>query len=283
MATFSAMHTEVDVLDAAVEPVEFLFHEWHRRLSRFDDASELSALNRSGGDWFTASCLLREVLERALYWARETDGLFDPTILPALVAAGYDRSFELVAGAIHLTTQPSVQPAGAWQNVEVYGDTIRLPHGVQLDLGGVAKGMAVDRAIAGFARGCVNAGGDLRTVGGGEYLVGVENPLRPERDVLALRIQDRAVATSSTWKRRWQGGHHLIDPRTGKPSTSDAVSVTVIAGTAEEAEVMAKVALLRGLTGGGEWLARRGLAALLIAASGSLLATPGFEDYVVRD
>lgn len=81
MVTFRAMNTDVEVLDAPAPRVQRLFEEWHRRLTRFDAASELSALNRSSGVWFDASPVLYDVVTQALRWKGETSGLFDPTII----------------------------------------------------------------------------------------------------------------------------------------------------------------------------------------------------------
>ncbi len=263
------MNTEVEAFGVDAEPV---FRDWERRLSRFDDHSELSAMNRAVGGWFAASPLLLSVIRRAVSWADETDGLFDPTILPALERAGYSRSFELVtAGGPALAHRP------AWRHVRMEGDEIFVAE--RMDLGGLAKGMAVDEVLRPYARGLVNAGGDLYAKGA-FYMVGVEDPRQPERDLLTLRVRDRGVATSSTRKRRWEGGHHLIDPRTGAPSRTDALASTVIAGSAEEAEVSAKVALLLGLAAGCDWLEQRGLAGLLIGNDGALLVSAGFEEYV---
>ncbi|SRR5712692_671485 len=278
MACFRAMNTDVEVLDTPSTKIEALFLDWHRRLSRFDESSELSALNRSGGTWFEASPLLYVVLERALHWAAETD-LFDPTIAGALAGAGYDRSFELVLPRLG-GGRVAAAERRSWRDVQLRQRCILLPPGVHLDLGGIAKGMAVDAALRPYAEGLVNAGGDLYAKGR-EYLVGVENPFEPRCDLLTLRVWDRGVATSSTWKRRWSSeAHHLIDPRTGRSSDTDVLSATVVAASAEEAEVSAKVALLIGLERGYDWLNERGLAGLLVGREGTLLASDGFEAYV---
>ena len=279
MAVFRAMDTEVEVLDTPIAPVEALFLDWHRRLSRFDEASELSALNRSGGEWFEASPLLLEVVQHALR-RREETRLFDPTLGRELEHAGYDRSFDQVV--LSPAHRAPICPAPE-RAILVDNGRILLPRGIALDLGGIAKGMAVDAALRAAGRGLVNAGGDLYAKGHA-YVVGVEDPFHPGRDIVPLRLRDRGVATSSTWKRRWsEGAHHLIDPRTGAPSGTDVLSATVIAVSAEEAEVAAKVALLHGLAGGCQWLNQRGLAGLLVGGDGTLLASGGFEAYVAAE
>jgi thiamine biosynthesis lipoprotein len=133
----------------------------------------------------------------------------------------------------------------------------RVPAGVGLDLGGIAKGHAADLVLtevlaAGAAGGCVNVGGDLAVAGqpptDDGWIVGVDDPFRPGREVLRLALAGGAVATTSRLRRRWRRGgvevHHVLDPRTGRPATTRTVAVTVIAGRAADAEVLAKLPFL---------------------------------------
>jgi thiamine biosynthesis lipoprotein len=240
---FRAMGTEVECqLDGPVDACHAVEHEFARLealLSRFRPGSQLSRLNRLGS--LAAGPDLLEVVRLALDARARTDGLFDPTVHDAVVAAGYDRSFEL------LTCDGIAGPArpcgGA---VELDGRTIRLAPGVRLDLGGIAKGYAVDRAVSLLARSgacLVNAGGDL-AVSGGLWPVAVEHA------DLTLELRGGALATSGRDRRRWTRGgeerHHLIDPRSGFPADGNLVCATVYAPTAVEAEVLAKVAFLTG-------------------------------------
>jgi thiamine biosynthesis lipoprotein len=139
-------------------------------------------------------------------------------------------------------------PAGARCGgaVAIDGTSITLGRGARLDLGGIAKGYAVDRAVAILAADgpcLVNAGGDL-AVAGGAWPVAVEGT------ELTLELTAGALATSGRDRRTWQRGgeerHHLIDPATGRPATSELLRATVVAPTAVEAEVLAKVAFLTG-------------------------------------
>jgi thiamine biosynthesis lipoprotein len=276
------MGTEVRVLVAAghdASPVEALFREWDRTLTRFDPSSELCRVNASAGDWTPASELLVAAVEAALAAARDTEGVFDPTLLPQLEAAGYDGDFDaLPAERARIAGRP-VGPGGGWRAVEVdtAGRRVRLPAGGALDLGGIAKGMAVDAAGALLAEAGVpwfgiDAGGDLRVWG---RPPGLESwPVLVETGGLPAGLSGGALATSSTTGRRWRVAgveqHHLIDPATGRPSTSGVVSATVAAGTCAEAEVAVKAALLLGLAVGAAWLDRRQLSGVLALGDGSL-------------
>ena len=280
------MGTEVTVLAAphevehATRAVGILFEVWEQRLSRFRADSELSQLNAAAGGWQDVSPLLHSILTASLQAARTTGGIFDPTILSALLEAGYDRTFEKLqpAPAPAPSKAPRRErPAGAWRKIELEASRVRLPAGVGLDFGGIAKGMAVDaayevlarRGLSGFA---IDAGGDLRVHGHPAGLPFWTVAVETGGEDLTITIDHGALATSSTRGRRWTKGgreaHHLIDPRTGSPSTSGMVSATVAAAPCAEAEVAAKVALILGAGAGPGFLAARNLDGLLCQAGG---------------
>ncbi|MCB0231242.1 MAG: FAD:protein FMN transferase [Anaerolineales bacterium] len=256
------------------------FEEAEAELSRFRPDSGLSRLNAAAGlGPQTVSPLLWTALNRAVEAARQTLGLFDPTVLDLLRAAGYDRSFELLDSSSD-TLGPSAKPSCGWHQIRFYDSVgqVELPAGVGIDLGGIAKGWTVDRVAVSLATHgpvLVDAGGDIRAVGmpGGEpWPVAVQDPFDETRDCAVLALNGGAVATSSIGRRRWQRNgqtmHHLIDPRTGQPSDSDLHTVTVLADTAEEAEVSAKTVLMLGTQAGASWLKRRDLRGLLIDRRG---------------
>lgn len=237
--TFRAMGTDVELLgDGGFAPAEDLFRRLEALLTRFRDDSELSRLNHDGA--IEASPDFVRVVELALDARERTDGRFDPTVHDAVVAAGYDRTFaELVDGELGA-------PAPGGGAVHVRGARIELADGVRLDLGGIAKGYAAERAaeILGVHGPClVNAGGDI-AVRGGAWPVGVED--------VTLELAQGGLATSGRDRRRWQRGgreqHHLIDPRTGAPARTPFLRVTVVAEDAVEAEVQAKNVFLGGPT-----------------------------------
>jgi thiamine biosynthesis lipoprotein len=162
--------------------------------------------------------------------------------------------------------------------------TVKAPAGLRLDLGGIGKGYAVDgaaRALAPTADFLVDAGGDIFASGDGPagdgWPVAVADPLREDADLGVVRLRDQALATSTVARRRWQRDgrwlHHLIDPRTGEPALSDAISVSVIAPSAVEADIFAKVALLLGSENGTHFLRAQGAQGLFIATDGSWRAT----------
>jgi len=284
MRTFRVMDTEVQVVaplldDAAEEAlaheVAAIFVAAERRFSRFRADSELSRLNRAIGP----TPVSRDMIHALAAARRHVDasgGIFDPAIGAALDAAGYDRSF---AGGLDRTTPLATPPPARFADVlvdEAVRVVVRPPH-LRIDLGGILKGRTVDRAAARIpAPGFVGAGGDAVLKGAGPdgagWLVDVEDPGDPSRAIVTLRVRDRAVATSAPNRRRWRVGggvaHHLIDPRTMSPAASDLEQATAVADTAEDADVLAKVAFLLGAEAGARHLERRGAAGVLVGRDG---------------
>jgi thiamine biosynthesis lipoprotein len=231
-------------LSAAVAEV----YAFEARLTRFDPGSELSRLNAAAGVRTEVSPLLEELLRTALAAHRLSDGTVNAAVLPALVAAGYDRT---IAEVLHRPT-PAAHRGGAPvpaldEVLEVGEGWARLRPGSAVDLGGVGKGWLADRLAERLENAVVNLGGDLRALGAGPggdgWTVGL-------CDGSAVRVRDAGVATSGAGGRRWAGGHHLVDPRTGRPATAAPEAVSVVAADATRAEVLAKVVAIRGVAEG---------------------------------
>lgn len=291
------MNTEIEAILPNCNPhLAQITEDWFRRceavFSRFEQQSELSRINQSDSAWVFVSPWMAEVLSLAKHFWRKTDGLFNPFLLDALEKAGYSDSFEtIVHNGGHHPSSPisgvniTVDP----QSFHIY-PALRLlerPPGLRIDLGGIAKGWTAQRLARYFQderaipRGLINAGGDLYAWGGytdkEPWSIGVQHPWEAT-DIGMIHIQCGAVATSSIMTRRWHTPegvqHHIIDPRTGKPSKSDLVQCTVASPSLIEAEVLAKVILILGQKDGAAFLNRymetenRLLAALLVNEKG---------------
>ncbi len=285
--------------------VRAFIHTIEAQLSRFRQESELSRLNARAGQTVQVSPLLWDVLVQALDAACQTDGLYDPTILDALEAAGYDRSFDEgwrsknrhFAPALPAPLALPDRPEAAWRQIWLDPETRRvtLPPGVRIDLAGIAKGWVADQAadrLAVLGPCLVDAGGDIATRGQppGEagWAIGVADPHNPDTDLAVLLVKDQGVATSGIDYRRWRKNgapqHHAIDPRTGRPAQTDLLAVTVIAPTATEADLHALVALLLGAEKGRQYLLRqRGVEGLLVCNEGRHVVTPAFQKFVFSD
>jgi thiamine biosynthesis lipoprotein len=284
-------HADEALAGQALAQAEQFFIRTEAHLSRFQADSELSRLNRAAGRPYQVSPLLFDLVESALAWRDRTGGIFDPTVLRALIAHGYDRSFEQVVRRDSQAGPTSIsRPAGGRVRLNPAERRIWLPAGVGLDLGGIAKGWTVQQAAHRLGRlgpALVDAGGDIACVGvpptGSRWLVGVADPHQADADLATLTLADEAVATSSLTRRRWQihgqPAHHLIDPRTGAPAVTDLASVTVVAPRLPDAEIHAKVALILGSAEGVAYLEKQpDVAALLVTAAGDQLKYGPLED-----
>ncbi len=268
---------------AAFERVEAVMNEWR-------PDSPLSALNAAAGSgaWVELPGDLCRVLSLALDGARRTGGLFDPTWaalrdlwrfgdgetgVPPPPAAVAERCPLVDHRALELVPAPGACRA-------------RLGRaGMQVGLGGIAKGWAVDEAARRLrARGLgdflVQAGGDLYAAGrrgGRPWLVGVRDPRGPpERSFAFLAVSDRAFSTSGDYEHFFVAGgrryHHLIDPRTCRPGRASRAA-TVLAASAVEAEVLSKAAFLLGGREALRLVEREGAEALLVTARNRVLVS----------
>ena len=258
---FGGARCEVIACDATDGDVSALVadtYAFEQQLTRFDPASELSRFNRSAGTRTAVSPLLEELLHVALNAYALSDGLVTAACLPALVAAGYDRTITEVQRRGRAREHRDVGPPPALPDaLHVGAGWARLDAGCAIDLGGVGKGWLADRLCERFDNAVVNLGGDIRVRGGGPDGAGWSVALCDGQIVSAL---EAGIATSGTLGRRWSGGHHLIDPRTGSPSATDITIVSVVAGSAAHAEVLAKAACLLGSTQAASWLQAHGWA-----------------------
>ena len=280
---FPAMGTRIElVLDAtpsalafrALAAAEADLRRLERLLSRFDPDSELSRLNERGT--MTVGPELLELVELALAARERTGGSFDPTVHDALVAAGYDRTF---ARLPERSFAPPLGPARCAGAVRVHQEssTIQLEPGIRIDLGGIAKGYAADRAgaiLAEVGPCLVDAGGDI-ALRGRAWPVGVETTA----GTLTLEVAEGGLATSGRDRRRWTRGgeeqHHLIDPATGRPADGDVLRVTVAAASAAEAEVQVKSLFLAGTSTALERADEHGLPTVLVTCDGRTVLAGG--------
>jgi FAD:protein FMN transferase len=271
----------------AAEGAQRFVTEFEAALSRFDPASELSALNRDPRERVPAPPLLRQAVRAGLWAAELSGGLVDPTLVDQIERAGYATSragvqpaplrSALAAGPERRAAAPD--PAANWRRFsvdETRGEIVRPP-GLRFDSGGIGKGLAADliaASLENYSRFVVDCGGDIR-VGGREAswqprTVAVEHPLSGGRPYV-VSLQAGGIATSGLNVRIWRRedgsfAHHLLDPSTGQPAWTGLVGVTALGASTLEAETLSKATLLAGPERGRELLAARG--GLLVHDSG---------------
>ena len=290
-ARILALGEPPEAVDRARDTLDSLEAAW----SRFRPESELSLLNATGGGRpVMVSPSTFALVARAVDAWRRTDGRFDPTGLSAIRAWGYDRDFaELAVMASEAPVAGSTGPLVGCADIELEPlvRAVTLPVGTTLDLGGIGKGYAADLVAqelfgAGAESVCVDLGGDLRVMGPGPY-DGAWETTFDDADLSdrfgRLRFAQGAVATSTRMRRRWRRGdvalHHLLDPATGAPADSGLATVTVIAGEAWWAEVLAKAAFVAGAVDGCALLEDAGVDGVLVADDGHITETRGMTNY----
>ncbi len=288
-----------DLIDMAVGRVEQIEARW----SRFRPNSEVSRCNSTRGIPVDVSADTRTLVRHAIHGWRETNGAYDPTVLDALIAGGYDRSYDHIV-AEGATTTPGIEaaPAPGCEGIEINDElgTVTLPLGTGFDPGGIGKGLAADmlaeELISAGARGAlVNLGGDLRIAGEAPgsnaqtgcsdrngWAVEINEPTVQDTPIGLAVMIDGGLATSTTRRRVWtvdrRPYHHVIDPRFGSPIDSRAQLATVISGRAWWSEVLATQLLLAPAD---QWADVTGDAAsLVIDTDGTVHIFGSMEDHL---
>ena len=244
------------------------------RMSYHDPTSELSRINRVAvHQSILLSRPLAKVLRAALALARESNGAFDPAIAPVLAGWGL---------LPRLPGRDGRERRASWRDIELdSAGRVRFRAPLHLDLGGIAKGFAVDEAIAclrrrGLAHALVNAGGDMRALGDRSWPVVIRDPAQPGAEAAELSLRNAALATSAHYfsRRRWRGRlvSALIDGRARLPCGHDARSVTTQAPTAMLADALTKVVLALGCEAKG--ILHRHAARALVLGAGEPMQLP---------
>jgi thiamine biosynthesis lipoprotein len=276
---------EIAARDAAIDRAFDWFRQVEACCSRFDPSSELSRVGAHAGVATPVSELLFRAVEFACALASETDGAFDPTVGGRMTALGFDRHYR---SGERTTPVAAADDHVSYRDVEVDGDrrTITVARPLQLDLGAVAKGLAIDlaaRELAPLVHYAIDAGGDLYLSGRNAqqepWAVGIRHPREPGSLLGTIRATDRAVCTSGDYERATADGasHHLLDPGTGS-SAAETASVTVVAPTAMVADGLGTAAFVLGPALGLALLERAGVDGLIVSADLAQAATAGMRD-----
>lgn len=262
--------------EEAVEDARRFLLDAHDRLSRFLEDSELTLLNRDPRHEVPASRLLRRLATAIKMAAILSRGLVDATLLGKLEQAGYRNSMEARGlppiGRDHSRPSRAARPhpARRWREIHVdeTAGSICRPPGLEIDSGGIAKGLVADlvaTSLQSHRTYAVDCCGDIRIGGsaGQDRQILVGDPFGGD-PIHELSLSDGAVATSGIGRRCWVGpdgktAHHLLDPRSGKPAFTGIAQATAVAPTGVRAEVYAKATLLSGPAEASKWLPHGGV------------------------
>ena len=265
--------------------------------SRFIDTSEISLINNSDGKEMYVSADTVTLVRYLVDAQSRTHGLFDPSLLPALIGLGYGAS------RLDNSMKSDIAPNAQWAiplsetRIDSASGAVRLPRGATLDPGGLGKGLAADIVATelislGASGVCVSIGGDMRIAGesegNGGWSVAVESPFDESNDLTTLVLNSGGIATSSTRGKRWVGPlgemHHVLDPSTSTPLSETAgqlVQSTVLASEAVWAEVFATALLVGGLEQGMPLIDQLGMAAMAVTVDGDLIESSTWKEYVL--
>jgi FAD:protein FMN transferase len=266
-------------MEAATEAAFAVVEQVHRLMSFHEPDSDVSRLNNeSQVRTVTIHPWTFCVLETAIEMTRRTMGIFDVAVVPSLQRLGL-----LPRSTVDLA--PSASSADA---IELLSDSrVRFRSPVRIDLGGIAKGFAVDHAIEalrshGMPRGSVNAGGDVAAFGQPSHSIDVRHPAQPDRLMCHVALTDEALASTGAafdpWYSSYGGGSAIINPHTGSPVHA-VRGATVRATSCMIADALTKVVMISS-TGASDALRHYGARALFVASNGEVWATSNWRDAV---
>lgn len=266
-----------------MEEVKDILLSFHKRMSIYESTSEISSLNHmAGSSSLSISSEIYDLIRRSIAYSKLTNGAFDITALPLK---------KIWQTAEQIPTEAQIHHAKKlvnYRNIVFSDNKIMLKYsGMGVDLGGIAKGFAVDKVvellkIRGIASGVINFGGSVFVLGE-ERSVGIQTPFGKKGTYIGtIRVKNKAVVTSGAYENyRVINGtayQHIIDPHTGYPVNNELLAVTLIGAKAEELDALATGVCVMGIQKGYDLLKKRQIDAIFIKKDGSVLLTEGIKE-----
>lgn len=273
--------------EAILEEAENYINSLEKKFSRNIDTSDIALLNKNGKADVSEETLA--VIERALKISEESKGLFDITIAPLMDAWGFG------GGVMHVPEEKEIEQALAkvdYQKIDITDNQIKLAKGMEVDLGGIAKGYTSDKLIElfrerGVESAIVSLGGNVQTLGrkpdGSLWKVALEDPLGSDEYAAVVEVEEKAVISAGGYERYFEEGgvryHHILDPRNGHPAQSGLAMVTVIDDEGVRADGLATALYIMGLDRAIDfWQDRGDFEAVFITDNGNIYITPGIKN-----
>ena len=281
-------HSDPDVVQAATTQAFDEMQRIEQLMSTYIPDSEISRINRSAGkEAIPVSREVEEVIREGIYWSEQSSGAFDITVEPLVYLWDFDGEKEIIPSENTLRKTASLVN---YKDIEIKDHTVRLKRrGMAINVGGLAKGYAVDRAISilrsKVKNGIVNAGGDLFAFGQKKpktpWNIGLQHPRKPQELLAAFAVQNQAIATSGDYQRYFiKDGiryHHIFDPQTGKPARL-MISATIITTEVMDADALATAVFVMGPEKGIEWIdSLDNVEAMVVLEDGSIGYSKNFR------
>jgi thiamine biosynthesis lipoprotein len=272
----------------AVEAAFQRIREIESLMSIYKEGSEASSLNRKAGkEAVKVSPEVFKVIKKSLRYSEITEGAFDITLGILGESWGFkDKKYRLpqeeeVRKGLRLVNYKDIL-------LDEERGTIRFrKKGMRIDLGGVAKGYAVEEAIKELRKeeirkALVNAGGDIQGMGEREWKIGLKHPRKKGETLATLKLKNQAVATSGDYEKFFFKGerryHHLLDPQTGKPAQG-SISVTILAPGATIADILATAVFVLGPSKGMELIEKlEDTEGIIVTPENEVKVSSGLED-----
>ena len=258
-----------------------------RNLDRLLDAqnanSDISKLNQDG--FLSVSKDTAVLLELAVQYSEQTDGCFDPTVYPAVLAWKEAKTAPPTEAELQ-----TILPQIGTEHISLDGRNISLSNGAMLDLGGIAKGYAAQMCIeylkkSNVETAIISLGGNVQTLGskpdGSKWSVGIADPANPSASIAVVRFEGSlALVTSGSYQRYYElcgvKFHHILDPKTLYPAENELSSVTILAQNGTMADAYSTALFVMGLDDAIEfWRSQSDFEAVFVLNDGTILATDG--------
>lgn len=308
MGTVARLTVLGDKADAAAAEALQELDRLSGLFDRFEAGTDVANINAAQGEWVTVHPDTYALLEEAIRWSEASGGAFDPTVAPLVDLWGLVEAPEPAGRGDSPTPLVGIVPPAAqevaaalehvdWRQIEFGSEgRVRLSNPqAQVDLGGVAKGYAADRAASrlaahGIEHALIDLGGDLYALGtredGTPWRIGVVHPRDPNQIIAVVPVADQGVVTSGDYERYFeyegQRYSHLLNPHTGYPSGT-WVSVTVVAPRGVIADAVSTGLFAMEPEAAFEWIeSLPGIDAILIDSALEMHITSGLAQKVER-
>jgi FAD:protein FMN transferase len=288
LVEITVSHSDPDIIQTATTQAFDEMKRIEQLMSTYLPDSEISRINRAAGkNAIPVSPEVEEVIREGIYWSEQSGGTFDITVQPLVQLWDFNGEKEIIPSENTIRKTASLVN---YRNIEIKGHTVRLKRrGMAINVGGLAKGYAVDRAISilrgRVPNGIVNAGGDLFAFGQKNkdtpWNIGLQHPRKPQELLASFAVKNQAIATSGDYQRYFiKDGvryHHIFDPQTGRPVRL-MISATIITTEVMDADALATAVFVMGPDKGIEWVdAMENVEAMVVLEDGSIRYSKSFR------